>query len=195
MKLNEALKRHWLLLSGAALLLLVAVGVTVAALTGMFSAPNDEASAPPRATAEVTPEPEPSESEPAPEPEVSIDTTEVMAYSPVWDPPDDGENFWQIVDPQNGYPEDGGTDYVLAHSCLPIGCAGDQLHALEAGDDFTYRGEKFVVEQKLEITKDQIGDQDIWTHDPDRLIIITCIIDPETGESHENNIIDATRAG
>ncbi|MBM9463116.1 hypothetical protein JL108_06610 [Aeromicrobium sp. YIM 150415] len=187
MTFKETLTRRWPWFAGGGLLTVVVIAVLVAALAGVFSSSEPEPA--PRASAEIA-----TPTTPAPEPEVDIETVQTMPYSPVWNPPDAGENFWQVVDPENGYPEDGGTDYVLAHACEDQGCAGDEVRTLDAGDELTYRGEPYVVEEKLEIAKTEIADQDIWTHDPARLVVITCILDPETGEYHENDIIVATRA-
>lgn len=194
MAFKEVLKRRWPWFAGGGLVVLAAIGVLIAALLGAFAPASEEAAPRPVPTVEVTPEPTPT---PEPKPEVDIDTTEFMPYSEVWNPPDTGENFWQVVDPDNGYPEDGGTDYVLAHACddPDAGCAGDLVRTLESGDDLTYRGEEYVVDEKLEIHKSEIGEQDIWHHDPDRLVVITCILDLETGEFNENDIIVASRAG
>ncbi|OUZ08888.1 hypothetical protein BHE97_12200 [Aeromicrobium sp. PE09-221] len=187
MNVTETLRRRWLWFAGA-LVALLAASVLVAALAGVFDSSDAEPERPRASAAVVTPSPEP------PPADVVIDTTMTMPYSEVWNPPDGGENFWQVVDPENGYPEDGGTDYILAHACEDQGCAGDQIRTLQAGDELTYRGEPYVVEEKLEIAKTEIADQDIWTHDPARLVVITCILDPDTGEYHENDIIVATRA-
>lgn len=187
MKFTEVLQRNRLWSAIAGLVVLVAAGVFVAALAGVFDSSESDAPAP-RASAQVAPR------TPAPEPAVDIATTKTMPYSPVWNPPDEGENFWQVVDPENGYPEDGGTDFILAHACEDQGCAGDQVRALQNGDDFTYRGETYRVQEKIEIPKTEIAEQDIWVHDPNRVVIITCILDPATGEYHENDIIVATRA-
>ncbi|RLV55013.1 hypothetical protein D9V41_13015 [Aeromicrobium phragmitis] len=187
MTVTEVLRRHRFWSAGAALVVLVAAGVLVAALAGVFDSPKDaEPDAAPATAQMQTPNEEPA-------PAVNIETTETMPYSPVWNPPDQGENFWQVVDPENGYPEDGGTDFILAHACEDHGCAGDQIRALQTGDDFTYRGETYRVEEKIEIPKTEIADQDIWVHDPDRVVVITCILDAATGEYHENDIIVANR--
>ena len=187
----------------------VVIGLVVAFGTGLFSAPDDDIAASPSPTvsesqgsfsaSSAPPSASPSETPstpaaPLPEPGVAITSVNTMPYSPVWNPPDRGDSWWQIVDPEHGYPQDGGTDYVLAHACPGGTCAGDRIRMLDAGDTVEYRGELYVIEQKLEIQKTEIADQDIWTHDPNRVVVITCIIDPATGESHENDILIATRA-
>ncbi|MGJ9413169.1 hypothetical protein ACHAAC_10720 [Aeromicrobium sp. CF4.19] len=182
-------RRRWWVAGGAVFLVVAAVLVVV--LTGVLDSSSDEAAPP-----EPTPAPSTSASPtPTPESEVSIEETQTMPYTPVWNPPDAGDDFWQVVDADEGYPEDGGTDYILAHACRDRECAGDRIRDLEVEDSLDYRGEQYVVEEKLEILKTEIGEQDIWSHDPDRLVVITCILDPETGDYDENDIIVATRAG
>lgn len=51
----------------------------------------------------------------------------------------------------------------------------------------------FRVDEKREIMKDDIAAQDIWHHDPDRLVIITCIIETTWDQSDKNDLIIATR--
>lgn len=186
----ELQKKRWPWIAGASVGALIIVGLIVASFMGLFS-PESEEVAPVPTPAEVTPEPIPTPA-PTPEPEVAIASTEFMPYSEVWDPPDQGENFWQVVDDANGYPEDGGTDYVLAHSCYDpeLGCVGDQLRTLEKGDTFTYRGDPYLVDRTIETQKSEIADQDIWYHEAGMLVVITCIID-ENGNSFENDIIVA----
>lgn len=195
MTLTTSLRRHWKWFTAGGLVLLVAGGFTTAALMGVFSEPVGEAAPKPTSTITATPTPQATPAPaPAPTPaaEVVIDTTQVMPYSEVWNPPDEGESFWQIVDPANGYPEDGGTDYLLAHACEQGGCAGDGIRALVAGDHFAYRGAQYVVEQKLEINKADIGAQPIWEHVPGRVVVITCILNLETKTFDENDIIVAS---
>lgn len=194
-------KKRWPWFVGGGALAAATVAVLIAWSTGMFTtSEEDEGAAPsprPSFTVQESASPTPSEEEteePEVEVAVAIDSVNHMPYTPVWDPPDNGEGWWQIVDPDHGYPENGGTDYVLAHACPGGACAGDAIRALETGDTFTYLGELYVVEDKLEILKTEIGDQDIWTHDADRVVVITCIIDPNTGASTENDIIVATRS-
>ena len=168
-------------------------GLTTAALMGAFNEPSVAAAPEPTPTRTATPTPGPTPTpEPAPVGEVNIETTQVMPYSEVWTPPDEGQNFWQIVDAANGYPEDGGTDYLLAHACVQGGCAGDGIRALAVGDNFLYRGAQYVVDQKLEINKSDIGAQPIWEHVPGRVVVITCILNRETGTFDENDIIVAS---
>ncbi|MGJ9411849.1 hypothetical protein ACHAAC_03985 [Aeromicrobium sp. CF4.19] len=180
-------RRRWPWFAGGVLLLIGAAALALV-LTGVLGSADEDGPSTPRASAELsTPTPEP-------DAKVSIDETESMPYTAVWNPPDEGESFWQVVDPDNGYPEDGGTDFILAHACEDGQCAGDQVRTLEAEDRLSYRGDDFVVQEKIEIDKDEIAEQEIWDHDPDRIVVITCILDPETGEYDENDIIIATRA-
>lgn len=123
-----------------------------------------------------------------------IPTVRHMKYSKVWNPPDEGQYFWQIVDPKMGYPEKGGTDYVLAHACESQECAGDNIRKLEKGNTLTYKGEKYTVQDKTQVMKTDIPSLNIWEHDPDRLIIITCIIETTWWASDKNDIIIATKA-
>lgn len=195
-------KKRWPLFAGIGAIAAVLVAVLVAYMTGVFT-PTDEAETKPSSSSGISTSMGPKETEtpsapPSPTPtaeaSVVIESVGQMAYSPIWNPPDQGEGFWQIVDPDMGYPEDGGTDYVLAHACPWGSCAGDQIRELEADDTFEYLGELYVVEEKIEVVKTDIASLDIWTHDPNRVVVITCIIDPDTGESLENDIIIGTRA-
>lgn len=125
---------------------------------------------------------------------VDIGSTEEMLYDAIWNPPDDGEGFWQIVDEVNGYPEDGGTDYVIAHSCKSGDCAGDPVKKLAMGDIFKYRGIPFVVLTTMKTERNAIGGMDLWQHQPDRLILITCALDTGSGELDSNFIVIAQPA-
>lgn len=145
----------------------------------------------PSATPSATPSLSPS---PSPASHVTITETKSMAFSPVWDPPDHGENFWQIVDPDYGYPESGGTQYVLAHACAAGDCAGDEFRKLHEGDTLTYKGETYQVEDRWKVWKEEIAQQDIWYHDPDRIVLITCIIEVQGVRAVQNDIIIATKA-
>lgn len=177
---------------GSAVVLLAAAGWGTAAALGAFDAPPEAPS--PVVAAEPRPEPEPApEPEPPAEPVLDIPSVQHMPYSPVWNPPDEGQYVWQIVDPDYGYPETGGTRYILAHACESQSCAGDSFRALEAGDTLTFLGETFRVDEKREIMKDDIAAQDIWHHDPNRLVIITCIIETTWDQSDKNDLIIATR--
>jgi hypothetical protein len=198
MTFKATLKQHWKWFTAAGLVVLVAVAVGVAALLGVFTPKHDEAGQPHHVTTAESSEAEPDPA-PAPVPEkkstgVNIKNVGSMAYSPVWDPPDAGEGFWQIVDPDNGYPKDGGTDYVLAHSCHDRDCAGNQIRTLKSGDSLTFLGDKYVVENKLEVDKSQIADQNIWEHDPNRLVVITCVFEDGSSVAEDNDIVIAERA-
>lgn len=189
----------WAAVSAAILV----AGALILVFTGFFASPEPNAEPAPVVTPsiEVTPEPEPepepdSEPEPTPGPPVvDIASTQKMPYSPVWNPPDTGEYFWQIVDEGHGYPEDDGTDFLLAHACETQECAGDEVRKLQVDDSLTYLGETYVVERKITTMKNEIGDQDIWTHDPNRIVIITCIIETTWDQSDKNDIIVATKVG
>ncbi len=186
-------KQRWPWLVGVGVAVLVVAGVVTAAALGVFEA-EPEAAPEAKPIVEVAPEPAP-EPEPLLPAVFDIPETQQMPYTDVWNPPDQGEYFWQVVDPAKGYPEDGGTDYVLAHACESQTCAGDELRKLVPGDHITYHGESYLVEEKLNIMKADIGAQDIWTHDPNRLVVITCIIEGSWRDSDKNEIVIATRAG
>ena len=193
-----ASKRRWWWIAGGGAVVLVIAGVVTILATGVLSpTPEEPASKPaPTATRTPAPSPEPAPTpEPAPLPAPAIDITSVqqMPYSEVWNPPDEGQYIWQIVDPAYGYPETGGTRYILAHACESQSCAGDSFRALHEGDTLTFLGETFQVQESREIMKVDIAAQDIWTHDPNRLVIITCIIDTTWDQSDRNDIIIATR--
>lgn len=192
-------KRLWWYIGGGAVVVVVAA-VLIAALNGAFAG-EPEPEPTPEPAPVVTPEPTPTpEPEPEPEPEpvvypdptVSITDVQQMAYSPVWRPPDVGESYWQIVDPDYGYPADGGTDFLLAHSCENKACAGDALRTLNVGDTLTYQDHLYEVQDKRSIMKDDIAAQDIWEHDPNRLVIVTCIIETTWELSDKNEIFIAT---
>jgi len=132
------------------------------------------------------------EPEPEPDSAVTITETRSMKFSPGWNPPDEGQYFWQIVDPDEGYPETGGTIYVLAHACESQKCAGDALRELEPGDSLSYKGTTYRVDSKTPVMKDQIGDLPIWTHVPGRLVLFTCIIETTWDQSNKNDVIVAS---
>lgn len=198
MTAKKSVRRSWPWFAAGGVVLLVAIGILVLPLTGWFDSDSAEPVATPAATAEreprptrdIAPAPEPVT---APAPKIDIPETRQMPYTPVWNPPDQGEYFWQIVDPANGYPEDGGTDFILAHACENQQCAGDQFRLLEVGDTLTYKGELYQVEDAREIMKVDIAQQDVWHHDPNRLVIITCIIETTWDQSDKNDLIIATR--
>ncbi|GAA1314238.1 hypothetical protein ACFSWE_13575 [Leucobacter albus] len=181
--------------AGAAVVL-VGAGVWAVLVSGLFGGEPHEPAAPnerPASTDAPSREPQPAESAAASKPsQLDIASTLYMPYSPVWDPPDEGENFWQVVDDDNGYPEFGGTTYLLAHACYDGQCVGDDARALVPGDSLTFRGARYLVDEKLEIDKAAIGDQNIWEHRDGQLVVITCIIDPSTGAIAENAILVAS---
>lgn len=82
---------------------------------------------------------------------------------------------------------------MLAHACENRSCAGDQLRLLVEGNTLTYQGSLYQVQSTTEIMKVDIAAQDIWRHDPNRIVIITCIIDTVWDQSDRNDIIIATR--
>lgn len=197
-KFVSLVQRRWPWFAGAGVLVVGGVGVSIAAYLGMFApAPVDVHGGASTtrlvSDGEVEPDDESSQEE-SPQPVIEIPAAQTMPYTEVWDPPDGGEYFWQVVDPENGYPEIGGTSYLLAHACFSGLCAGDEALGLVTGDAFTYKGELYQVEEKLEVSKSQIGEQDIWEHRKGRLVIITCIIEPDTGEVNENAILVASPA-
>lgn len=199
--LSKKKRVRWLV--GGSVGLVAVVAVVGLALSGVFSGADvPEAKPEPTKTVERSPKPAPEPSPPEtpapenveqPDPAVVVNEVIPMAYSPVWQPPDQGEAFWQIVDDSYGYPADGGTDFILAHACENRSCAGDQLRSLEAGDTLTYQGELYRIDSKWSIMKDEIAAQDIWVHDPNRLVFITCIIETTWELSDKNDILVATR--
>ncbi|MFC5339004.1 hypothetical protein [Leucobacter denitrificans] len=195
-------RRLWWYVGGAAAL--VALAAQIAVLSGLFANdPGDELQKPVSASTrerdphpEPKPEPEAGPESPAaldPDLAVNIENVREMPYSSVWRPADEGQGFWQIVDDAYGYPRDGGTDFILAHSCDNRDCAGDELRTLEVGETLTYEGDTYTVEDKRSIMKDEIASQDIWTHDPNRLVIVTCIIETTWEFSDKNEIFIATK--
>lgn len=184
--------RRWSWMAAAGAIAVAALGIGIAAALGAFAPVAEPSAAAPAHS--TTPAPTMT---PAPTPRtpltVDIPSVQQMPYSEVWNPPDGGEYFWQIVDPANGYPETGGTSYVLAHACENQSCAGDQLRSLEAGDTITYLGQSYLVEESREIMKTDIAAQDIWYHDPNRLVVITCIIETTWDQSDKNDVLIATR--
>lgn len=196
MTLSGTLKKRWKWFAAGGVALSVAAGLTAATLLGAFAPEAPEAApAPPPAitqSPEPAPEPEP-EPEPLPDAAVDIESTHQMTYSPVWNPPDTGEYFWQIVDPDAGYPETGGTTYVLAHACESQKCAGDVLRTLEAGDTLTYNGDLYRVDSKTPVMKDEIAELPIWEHVRGRLVLFTCIIDTTWDQSDKNEVLVTTK--
>lgn len=180
----------------------VVVAAAVLAFSGVFSPTPPEPSEPltapeqtqERARPTARPAPEVTEEpEETPDPTVVVSNVLQMPYSEVWRPADEGQNYWQIVDDAYGYPADGGTDYLLAHSCENRACAGDDLLTLEEGDSLEYQGSQYIVERRWTAMKTDIGDQDIWEHDPNRLVIVTCVIETTWEASDKNEIFVATR--
>lgn len=182
---SAARKRRWPWVTGG-VVVLAAIAVGIAALLGAFSPAQPQVAAKKPQPASEAPAKTVEKPDP---PKVVIATTEQVPYAEVWSPPDSGENFWQVVDPDNGYPEDGGTDYLLAHACEKKDCKGDEIRKLQVGDGFEYRGQDYVVDEKYEIGKAEIGDQPIWEHVPDKVVIITCILNEETMTFYENDIV------
>lgn len=181
-------RRRWL-----RILALAGATTVTAALIGVFTAePGAEPEAAPTQTPADTVEPQPNpESEL--EQTVEITSTETMAYSSVWNPPDEGQDFWRVVDPANGYPDEGGTDFILAHACATEDCAGDELRGLKVGDTLTYLGERYEIQDKRAVLKSEIAQQDIWYHDPDRIVLVTCIIEKAGQDAEKNDLLIATR--
>lgn len=185
---------RWAVATGA--VAVVAAGIWVALATGLFHGGSGGEAAPKAQPAGAGTHTQATNSDEAPTTpaasQLDIASTLYMPYSPVWDPPDEGENFWQVVDDDNGYPEFGGTTYLLAHACYDGQCVGDDARALVPGDSLTFRGARYLVDEKLEIDKAAIGDQNIWEHRDGQLVVITCIIDPSTGAIAENAILVAS---
>lgn len=185
----------WIIGGGIAVLAIA--GVLTASLMGAFAAPKQEV--PNEQPTHTTAAPTTTTSTPTtpapvyPDPTVDIAEVGQMAYTPVWRPPDEGQGFWQIVDPAYGYPAEGGTKFVLAHACDNRACAGDEVRKLKQGDTLTFLGTKYVVKETREIMKDDIAAQDIWTHNPNRLVVITCIIETTWQFSDKNTIVIAER--
>jgi hypothetical protein len=194
MSITHLIRKNWWLIV-TALVVLATAGIFAAVMLGNLNT-EVTASAPDKPVVRVEKKaetPPPTPIAPQPTGPVSIDAAQFMAYSPVWNPPDQGEGYWQIVDPANGYPEDGGTDYVLAHSCDAGSCTGDQLKTLKVGDQLTYLGTPYLVQRTTDVAKTEIANQDIWVHDPNRLVLITCAIDTTSGGFDNNTIIIANR--
>lgn len=184
----------WVLLAGATLFTVLGVLTALGMFASPPSAPGTTESGRQNPISTAPAQETTSESTAETEPEITIASTRTMTYSPIWNPPDDGESFWQIVDPANGYPESGGTAFIIAHACESRNCTGDQVRLLDLGDALHYRGDAYVVQQKYEVRKNEIADQDIWEHDPDRIVIITCIIDTSWEESEKNEVVVASKA-
>lgn len=188
---ERAKKKRWPLIAALALVTGGAIAVVLALMPG---APEETAETAPIGLSPMPAEaPAPTTPPPAPDPLVTIDSVQHMPYSEVWTPPDEGQYFWQVVDPGMGYPETGGTPFVLAHACENQACAGDALRQLGEGDTFSFLGTVYTVEESREIMKDAIAEQDIWYHDPNRIVVITCIIETTWDQSDKNDIILATR--
>ena len=187
-------RKRWPWFAAAGAVVLAGAGIGIAAALGAFAPAPEPVAERPATTAPASPAP----TTPAPAPPrepltTSIPSVQQMPYTEVWNPPDGGQYFWQIVDLANGYPQTGGTTYVLAHACENQSCAGDQLRSLEAGDTIDYLGQAYRVQESREILKTDIAAQDIWYHDPNRLVVITCVIETTWDQSDKNDIVIATK--
>lgn len=205
MNLITSLRKKWKITLPVAAILVTALGLGIALSLGAFEG---EAAPAPSPTATATPTPTVTEPVEAPEedeaeeeepeeeedtPNLSIDWLNHMAYDPVWNPPDLGESFWQVVDPEHGYPETGGTRYILAHSCESRRCAGDLVIPLQEGDTFTLQGETYRVDDRFTTMKNDIASQPIWEHVEGRVVIVTCLIETSWQLSDKNEIVVASR--
>lgn len=194
----QKLRERWKITVPVSVVALTGIGLAIAWGVGAFDAPEEPVKIAEPAVVEPVEEPEPEpEPEEAPEeaPQVSVDSVNHMPYSEVWNPPDQGEGFWQVVDPDHGYYEEGGTKYVLAHACEVQVCAGDEFLKLSEGDSFEYLSETYRIDNKYSIHKDEIADQPIWDNVPGRVVIVTCIIDGRWQDSDHNEIFVASPAG
>lgn len=128
------------------------------------------------------------------EPTLTIATFKTMKWSPIMRPDDHGENYWQIVDPERGYPADGGTDFLMAHACEGSQvCIGDQLRELQLGDVVAHKERKFEVVDKFIISKSELVNSGIWFHDANRIVIITCVIEGNWQDSDKNEVLIAVQ--
>jgi len=187
-------RKHWQWFTAGIVALSLAVAIGIAAMLGVFDLAATAPVAEPRVSAsQESAAPDSDQTEKVSGP-VDIAETRTMKYSEVWNPPDEGEFFWQIVDPDKGYPEGGGTTYVLAHACERQTCTGDAMRTLKVGDTLSYKGTKYRVDSKDSVMKDQIGDLPIWTHVPGRLVLVTCIIETTWEQSDKNEVIVASPA-
>lgn len=192
----RVIRRHWkwLLPASVAIVLGLALVVYFALRPEPQPAPEVAPVVTEQPVAEPTTEPAPEPTQdPLPDPEVDIEDPKTMPFTPVWDPPDGGKYFWQVVDPEEGYPETGGTTYVLAHACESQDCAGDVLRDLDAGDTLTYQGHLYEVENTTPVDKDEIGSLPIWAHVEGQLVLFTCIIETTWDQVTKNEIIVANR--
>lgn len=186
-------KKKWLAVSLISAIVVAGAGTGVAAVMGAFApAPPPVVEAPAKVVP-VTPKPTPTVEPPREALTVSIPEVQHMPYSEIWIPPDTGENFWQVVDPAFGYPETGGTTFVLAHACESKACTGDQFLKLVVGDTIDFMGVAYQVQDAREIMKTDIAAQDVWYYDPNRLVVITCILDAALDISEKNYFVVATR--
>ncbi|MGB3414687.1 MAG: hypothetical protein WBA28_08235 [Microbacteriaceae bacterium] len=123
-----------------------------------------------------------------------ISNVRAMPYSPIMRPNDNGEYFWQIVDPEAGYQAEGGTDFILAHACEGKQvCIGDELRLLSVGDVIEHKGDKYEITDKQIVMKDEIQKPNIWFHDDQRIVIITCVIEGSWQDSDKNEILIAIK--
>lgn len=93
------------------------------------------------------------------------------------------------------YPATGGTKFYLAHSCSSDdSCIGSQILAaeIEGGDLLTVAGVEYRVSKVLNTPKSSLP-VEYWIHDPNRILIITCVQVPGASYSVTNHIVVADR--
>lgn len=94
-----------------------------------------------------------------------------------------------------------GTVYVVSHSVAKGLAPGNYLFdvasgtsTVKAGDEIDVSNVKYIAQSWKTISKDQLANEsDLWTNEPGRLVLVTCLEEPD-GSSPNNMVIIANIA-
>ena len=140
-------------------------------------------------TVTVLSTPSPSNSEETPEPtptmysgpvKFNVTSTATMVWAARLVPPD-FVNVFQVVDPEKGYYQSGGTVYLVAHFYAagvgPNGqiAPGNEWETLVVGDVVTYNNTFYQVNRIGTPAQGDISNEPIWVNNPEDLVLITCL--------------------
>ncbi|MDR2896587.1 MAG: class F sortase [Propionibacteriaceae bacterium] len=90
-----------------------------------------------------------------------------------------------------------GTVYAVTHAIQGGTAPGNKLQdhgnvTLTVGDTIKLNGVEYVYESSMQMLKGDIPNEaSLWTDDPGRLIIITCVLNPKGGNADDNLILIA----
>ena len=105
----------------------------------------------------------------------TVAPTATMTWSPRLEPAD-FVNIFQLVDPEKGYYESGGTVYLISHSyAAGSGAPGNEWETLVVGDVIIYNNMFYQVNRIGTPAQGDIASEPIWTNDPDNLVLLTCL--------------------